>query len=88
MPWPVWLHPSPCWPSDNIALPSFCGQHGWAFFAGHSAFEEDLMRAYGVEGVGQVPRYRAQFHAITVERRLTPPAMLAVTGTARKTVFR
>ncbi len=73
---------------EDISLLSVCGQHGRGFFAGHSVVEKDLMRTHGVERVGRVPRYRAQFYAITVERRLTQPAMLAITEAARRTVFR
>ncbi len=72
---------------EDIALLSACGQHGWGFFAGHSVIEKDIARAYGVQKIGEVDGCSAQFHAISVERRITHPAVAAITNAARRTVF-
>jgi len=68
---------------EDIALLSVCGQHGWGFFAGHSVIEKDIARSYSVEKIGEVEGFHAQFHAISVERRITHPAVLAITDAAR-----
>lgn len=72
---------------EDIALLSACGEHGWGFFASYSVIDEEMMRVHRVEKIGQMPSYRAQFYAISVERRLTNPAVLAVTKTARTVLF-
>lgn len=72
---------------EDIALLSACGQHGWGFFAGHSVIEKDIARVYGVQKIGEVAKCQAAFYAISVERRITHPAVAAITQTARQTVF-
>jgi LysR family transcriptional activator of nhaA len=73
---------------EDIALLSTCGQHGLGFFAGYSAVEKDMIRVYGVEKIGELENYQGQFYAISVERRLTHPAVVAITKSARSTLFR
>ncbi len=73
---------------EDIALLSTCGQHGWGFFAGYSVVEQDMMRVFGVEKIGEMKKCRGEFYAISVERRLTHPAVLAITTAARSTLFR
>jgi LysR family transcriptional activator of nhaA len=72
---------------EDIALLSACGQHGLGFFAGHSVIDDEMVRVHGVEKIGEMPKYRAQFYAISVERRLTHPAVVAITRTARTVLF-
>lgn len=72
---------------EDIALLSTCGGQGWGFFASYSVVDRETMRVHGVEKIGEMPKYRAQFYAISVERRLTNPAVLAVTKNARTVLF-
>jgi hypothetical protein len=37
--------------------------------------------------VGEVPAVRVRFHAITAERKLTHPAVLAIRDAARQELF-
>jgi LysR family transcriptional regulator, transcriptional activator of nhaA len=72
---------------EDIALLSTCGQHGHGFFAAHSVVDDEMVRVHGVEKIGEMPDYRAQFYAISIERRLTHPAVVAITKTARTVLF-
>jgi LysR family transcriptional activator of nhaA len=72
---------------EDIALLSICGQHGRGFFAGYSVIEEEIARDYQVEPIGKLPKYRAQFYAISVERQLKHPAIVAVMAAARARLF-
>lgn len=73
---------------EDIALLSICGQYGHGFFAGYSVIESEIGRAYQVEPIGKMPKYRAQFYAISIERQLKHPAVLAVMEAARARLFR
>jgi len=72
---------------EDIALLSACGQYGHGFFAAHSVIDDEMVRVHNVEKIGEMPNYRAQFYAISVERRLKHPAVLAITKTARTVLF-
>lgn len=72
---------------EDIALLSACGQHGHGCFASYSVIDEEMIRVHGVVKIGEMPGYRAQVYAISVERRLTHPAVVAITKTARTVLF-
>jgi LysR family transcriptional activator of nhaA len=42
---------------------------------------------YGVALVGHVPSLRQRFYAISVDRRLQHPAVMAIIAAARREVF-
>ncbi len=72
---------------EDVALLSLCGRHGHGFFAGYSVIEDELARDYQVEPIGKVPKYRARFYAISLERQLKHPAVVAVMQAARTRLF-
>lgn len=72
---------------EDIALLTVCGQHGWGFFAGHTVIADEIARTYHVQSIGTMERYRARFYAISVERQLKHPAVVAITEAARKRLF-
>lgn len=72
---------------EDTALLNICGQHGHGFFAGYSVIQEEIARDYQVRPVGKVPKYRAQFYAISIERQLKHPAVVAVMEAARAKLF-
>jgi LysR family transcriptional activator of nhaA len=72
---------------EDVALLSVCGRHGLGFFAGHTAIEKEIIRDYRVQRIGAMQKYRAQFYAISVERRLQHPALVAITDAARTRLF-
>ena len=62
---------------DSALLKSF-GQAGAGFFAGPDAIATDICRQYEVEKVGNVDNVTEQLYAITTERRLMHPAVVAI----------
>ncbi|HXV68425.1 MAG TPA: transcriptional activator NhaR [Nitrospira sp.] len=68
---------------DSATLKAF-GQEGYGLFPGSTVMEEEICRQYRVHVVGQLNSLKQHFYAITVERRLTHPAVLAVVRSARR----
>jgi LysR family transcriptional activator of nhaA len=71
---------------DSAVLKVF-GQSGAGLFMVPSAIEKDVQRQYGVRIVGRIDGVRERFYAITVERRITHPVVLAISRTARQELF-
>jgi len=46
-----------------------------------------VRRQYGVSVLGRAGDIKEQFYAITVERKLKHPAVLAISEAARRTLF-
>jgi LysR family transcriptional activator of nhaA len=63
------------------------GQRGVGIFAVRTAVERETKRQYGVHLVGQVESIRERFYAISLERKLKHPAVVAITGAAREKLF-
>ncbi len=68
---------------DDSALMSAFGQAGAGVFPVPLTTAQDVMRQYGVVELGQTLEIRERFFAISVERRLSHPAVLAVSEAAR-----
>jgi len=63
------------------------GQNGVGVFAVRSAVERETQRHYKVRLVGRVESIRERFYAISVERKLKHPAVVAITAAAREKLF-
>ena len=72
---------------DGALLKAF-GRAGTCIFAAPTAIAEQVRRQYGVVAIGRTEEVTEQFYAISVERRLTHPAVVAITSAARKELFR
>lgn len=72
---------------DDSALMKAFGARGLGVFAAPSVIADVIRREYGVSIVGQSEEVRESFYAITVERRLRHPAVVAVAETARDEIF-
>lgn len=71
---------------DSALMESF-GEAGAGVFPAPEAVESEVRAAYGVERVGTVDGVRERYWALTVERKLRHPAVLAITETARSELF-
>ncbi len=71
---------------DDTALLKEFGQDGLGLFPIHSLIESDVRSKYGVASVGTVP-IEERIYAISLERRLRHPAIVALCETAREEVF-
>ncbi|MHB1074850.1 transcriptional activator NhaR [Thiobacillus sp.] len=69
---------------DDSALMSAFGQAGAGVFPVPLTTAQDVMRQYDVSELGRTHEIRERFFAISVERRLSHPAVLAVSEAARQ----
>ncbi|MBS0311029.1 transcriptional activator NhaR [Thiobacillus sp. 0-1251] len=69
---------------DDSALMSAFGQAGAGVFPVPITTVQDVMRQYEVIELGRTQEIRERFFAISVERRLSHPAVLAVSEAARQ----
>ena len=72
---------------DDSALMKAFGQSGIGIFIAPSVIADEVRRQYGVEVIGRTDDVTERFYAISVERRLTHPAVVAVTTAARQELF-
>ncbi|MDZ4800155.1 MAG: transcriptional activator NhaR [Bryobacteraceae bacterium] len=68
---------------DSATLKAF-GQEGHGLFPGPTVLEKEICRQYQVQVVSRVESVKQRFYAITVERRLTHPAVRAIFEGARQ----
>lgn len=71
---------------DSALLKSF-GQEGAGLFAIPDIIAREVSASYGVSVLGAIPHLSERFYAISAERRLQHPAVLAVADEARKKLF-
>lgn len=62
---------------DDSSLIMELGQGGEGLFIGPSFLESEICRRYAVQVVGRLPDLRQRFYAISAERRVKHPAVLA-----------
>lgn len=72
---------------DDSALIKAFGQAGVGVFAAPTVIGTDVRRQYGVRAIGKAEKVRERFYAISVERRLKHPAVVAISETARNETF-
>jgi LysR family transcriptional regulator, transcriptional activator of nhaA len=72
---------------DDAALASGLGEAGLGVFAAPDVCEAELRRRYRVERVGRLPGLRQRFYAISVERKLRHPGVVAICEVARTHVL-
>ena len=71
---------------DSALMESF-GEAGAGVFPAPEAVESEVRAAFGVERVGMLDGVRERYWALTVERKLKHPAVVAITETARTELF-
>ena len=71
---------------DSALLKAF-GADGVGVFPAPTVAEKEILAQYRVELLGRAPELKERFYAISVERRLKNPAVLAITGAARAEMF-
>jgi LysR family transcriptional activator of nhaA len=72
---------------DDSALMKVFGARGLGFFAAPRVLEAEIRDRYGVQVLGRADDVREAFYAITVERRLRHPAVVAIAEAARDEIF-
>jgi LysR family transcriptional activator of nhaA len=72
---------------EDSALLKVFGQAGAGLFAAPSVIEAEVRRQYGVQILGRIESVRERFYAISVERKLKHPAVVAISEAARQKLF-
>jgi LysR family transcriptional activator of nhaA len=72
---------------DDSTLIKVFGQAGKGIFAAPSVIESSVCKQYGVTVVGRLDKVRERFYAVSAERRLKHPAVIAITESARRGLF-
>jgi LysR family transcriptional activator of nhaA len=82
------LHPQIRAEFDDSALLKVFGQAGEGLFAAPFVINDEICRQHEVELVGEIPSVREHFYAISAERRIKHPAVLAISESATNDVFK
>lgn len=72
---------------DSAVLKVF-GQAGEGLIVSPTAIESDVAAQYGLKVVGRTEEVKERYYAISVERRLKHPAVVAICDAARTAFFR
>jgi LysR family transcriptional activator of nhaA len=81
------LHPRVVGEFDDSALAQEFGRHGAGIFVGPTVLQAEIEQQYQVKALGSTSEVAHEFFAISVERRITHPCVIAITETARKELF-
>jgi len=82
------IHPRIAGEFEDSALMKAFGSAGAGVFVAPSAIRAEVERQYGVTAIGQSEDVREQFYALSVERRISHPAVAAITAMARAWLVR
>lgn len=70
---------------EDSALLNVFGAEGLGLFAAPGVVEKQVIAQYGVQVLGRADDLRERFYAISAERRLEHPAIVAISDAARQT---
>ena len=82
------IHPRILGEFEDSALLETFGATGRAMFPASALVEDDICRQHGLKAVGHLEGVRERFYAISPERKLKHPAVVAICLAARKDFFR
>ncbi|MDZ4656180.1 MAG: transcriptional activator NhaR [Bythopirellula sp.] len=72
---------------EDSAILKVFGQAGEGLFVASTAIENEICQQYSVSIVGRIPAVKERFYAISIERRLKHPAVVAISRAARNKLF-
>lgn len=72
---------------DDSALAKEFGRRGVGFFVAPTVLTAEIEAQHGVQEVGVVATVSVEYFAISVERRVTHPCVIAITNSARGELF-
>ncbi len=72
---------------DDMALLNVFGARGKGAFTAPTAIEAQMVAQFDVQVVGRTDELKQRFFAISVERRLRHPAIMAIAESARTEIF-
>ena len=71
---------------DNALMKAF-GQAGIGLFPAPTALAKEIVKQHGVRVVGTIDSVHERFYAISVERKIKHPAVIAIVEVARSRLF-
>ena len=88
----AWLQAQSLYPRvvgefDDSALAKEFGRHGAGVFAGPTVLAAEIQKQFHVRTLGVASGLVDEFFAISVERRITHPCVVAITESARNNLF-
>jgi len=81
------IHPRVIGEFDDGALMTAFGREGRGVFMAPSVLEAETVAQFGVEVIGRTDELVEEFFAVSVERRISHPCVLAITDAARGQLF-
>jgi LysR family transcriptional activator of nhaA len=81
------LHPRIVGEFDDGALMKAFGREGRGVFMAATVLEDETVAQFGVEVIGRSAELVEEFYAVSVERRITHPCVMAITDAARGQLF-
>ncbi len=81
------IHPRIIGEFDDGALMNAFGREGRGAFMAPTVMEQDTVAQFGVEVIGRSEELVDEFYAVSVERRITHPCVVAITDAARGQLF-
>ncbi|AYM95113.1 transcriptional activator NhaR [Acidovorax sp. 1608163] len=72
---------------DDSALMNAFGREGRGIFTSPTVLEQETQTQFGVEAIGRSSELVEEFFAISVERRISHPCVVAITESARSDLF-
>ncbi len=81
------IHPRVIGEFDDGALMTAFGREGRGVFMAPSVMEAETVAQFGVEVIGRSDELVEEFYAVSVERRITHPCVVAITDAARGQLF-
>jgi LysR family transcriptional activator of nhaA len=81
------IHPTVAAEVEDVALLQVLGQEGVGLFAAPTVVEDEIKRQYGVRPVGRIAAVKERFYAISIDRKLKHPAVLAISKAAKGELF-
>jgi LysR family transcriptional activator of nhaA len=72
---------------EDSALLKVFGADGLGLFPGPTVVEDEVLAQYGVKVAGRTDEVRERYYAISIDRRLKNPAVVAISEGARRDLF-
>jgi LysR family transcriptional activator of nhaA len=81
------LHPRVIGEFDDVALMKAFGREGRGVFMAPTVLELETMAQFDVEVLGRTDELVEDFYAVTVERGISHPCVVAITDAAKNELF-
>ena len=81
------VHPAIVAEFDDSALARSFGAEGMGVFAAPTVIESEILQDSAVRLIGRAEDVRQQFYALSVERKIKHPAVVAICRSARQDIF-